>query len=75
MTREMEQSCLGTMAALFSSQPLRMMSRNPRKRAPGKMRARQSIKSRYNPIKVKRPNTPEIKVTELDAIDTGPIPS
>ena len=33
-----------------------MTSRNPRKRATGKIRARQSSKSRYNPMKVRRPN-------------------
>ena len=47
-----------------------MTSRNSRKRAPGKIRAQQLSKSRYNPIKVRRPNTPETKVTGLDAIDT-----
>ena len=46
-----------------------MTSKNPRNRAPGKIRGRQSIKSRYNPIKARRPNTSEIKVTELDVID------
>ena len=39
----------------FSAPP--MISRNLRKRAPGKIRARQSSKSRYNPMKARRPNT------------------
>ena len=38
---------------------------NPRKRAPGKIRARWSNKARYNPIKTKRPNTPETSVTDM----------
>ena len=40
------------------------------KEASGKIRARKSSKSMYNPMKARRPNTPEIKVTDLDAIDT-----
>ena len=52
----------------FSAPP--MTSRNSRKRAPGKIRARLFSKSRYNPMKVRRPNTPDIKVTKLDTIDT-----
>ena len=42
---------------------------NPRKRAPRKIRARWSNKSRYNPMKAKRPNTPEMTMTKLDNID------
>ena len=34
-----------------------MTQNNPRKRAPGKIGARWSSKSRYNPMKTKRPNT------------------
>ena len=52
----------------FSAPP--MMQNNPRKRAPGKIRARWSNKSRYNPMKTKRPNTPEMTVNNLDTIDT-----
>ena len=47
-----------------------MMQNNPRKRAPGKIRARWPIKSRYNPMKGKRPSTPEMTMTKLDNIDT-----
>ena len=42
---------------------------NPRKRAPGKIRARWSNKSRYNPMKTKRSNTPEMTVTNMDTMD------
>ena len=51
----------------FSAPP--MTSRNPRKRTPGKIRARWLSKYRYNPMKARRPNTPQIKVADLDAID------
>ena len=51
------------------SAPL-MMQNNPRKRAPGKIRVRWSNKSRYIPMKEKRPNTPEMTMNNLDAIDT-----
>ena len=52
----------------FSATP--MVQNNPRKRAPGKIRARWSNKSRYNRIKAKGPNTPETTMTNLDTIDT-----
>ena len=52
----------------FSAPP--MAQNNPRKRAPGKIRARQLNKSRYNPMKAKRPNAPETTMTNLDTIDT-----
>ena len=51
----------------FSVPP--MMQNNPGKRAPGKIRVRWSKKSRYNPMKTKRPNSPEITVNNLDTID------
>ena len=51
----------------FSAPP--MTKNNPRKRAPGKVRARWVNKSRYNPMKAKRPNTQEMMMTNLDAID------
>ena len=47
-----------------------MMSRNPRKRPPVKIRARQLSKYRHNPMKARRPNTSETEMTDLDAIDT-----
>ena len=43
---------------------------SPGKRAPGKIRARWSNKPRYNPMKTKRPNTPESSVTNMDTTDT-----
>ena len=46
-----------------------MIQNNPRKRAPGKIRARWSNKSRYNPMKTKRPNTPEMTMANFDTID------
>ena len=52
----------------FSTPP--MMQNNPRKRDPGKIRARWLNKSRCNPIKAKRPNTPEMTMNNLDTIDT-----
>ena len=48
-----------------------MTQTNPRKRAPGKIRARWSNKARYNPMKMKRPNTPDIPVTKMDTTDSG----
>ena len=52
----------------FSAPP--MMQNNPKKRSPGKIKARWSNKSRYNPMKAKRPNTLEMTMNNLDAIDT-----
>ena len=46
-----------------------MTQNNPRMRAPGKIRARWSNKTRYNPMKTKRPNTPEKSVTDMDITD------
>ena len=43
---------------------------NPRKRTPGKIRARWSNKARYNPIKTKRPNTLDVPVTTMDMTDS-----
>ena len=51
----------------FSVPP--MTQNNSRKRAPGKVRARWSNRSRYNPMKAKRPNTPGMTMTNLDIID------
>ena len=42
---------------------------NQRKRAPGKIRARWFNKARYNPMKMKRPNTPDLTVTNMDMTD------
>ena len=46
------------------------MPRNPRKRATGKIRTRWLGRNRFNPIKTRRLNTPDMKVSELDKIDT-----
>ena len=54
---------------LSSSQLLPVTQINPRKRAPGKIRARWSNKARYNPMKSKTPNAPEISVTNMDMTD------
>ena len=43
---------------------------NPRRRDPGKIRSRWSNKARYNPIKTKRPNTPDTSVTNMDTTET-----
>ena len=51
----------------FSASPL--TQNNPRKRAPGKIRARWSNKSRYNPMNTKKPHTPETSVTNMDTTD------
>ena len=51
----------------FSAPP--MTQNNPRKRVSGNIRARWSNESRYNPMKTKRPNTPEMTMTKLDNID------
>ena len=45
------------------------MPRNPRKQTTGKIRTRWSGRNRFNPLKTKRPNTPDTKVLELDKID------
>ena len=52
----------------FSAPP--KTSRNPTKRTTGKIRTRWSGRNRFNPIKARRHNTPETKVSELDKIDT-----
>ena len=55
----------------FPTHPLTQTTQaNPRKRAPGKIRARWSIKARYNPMKTKRPNTLELPVTDMDTVDS-----
>ena len=56
---------------LFQFSAPHMMSGNPRKRAPGKIRTRWLSKSKYNPMKVRRPSTSETKMTDLDAIDSN----
>ena len=43
---------------------------NPGKRVPGKIRARWSIKARYIPTKMKRPNTLDLPLTYMDMIDS-----
>ena len=43
---------------------------NTRKRVPGKRRARWSNKARYNPMKMKRPNTPDLPVPNMDTMDS-----
>ena len=69
MTREVRQCCHGINGNTFQFYVPPMTQDNPRKRDPGKIRARWSNKSRYNPIKPKRPNTPETMMTKLDTID------
>ena len=54
-----ETELLWNIGNIFQLSAPPMMSRNPRKRTPGKIRARQSSKSRYNPMKMRRPNTQE----------------
>ena len=51
----------------FSTPP--KMPRNPRKQTTGKIRTRWLGRNRLNPIKMRRPNTPDTKVSELDKID------
>ena len=51
----------------FSAHP--KMPRKPRKRTTGKMRTRWFGRTRFNPIKMRRPNTPDTKVSELDKIN------
>ena len=51
----------------FSAPP--KVPRNPRKHTTGKIRTRWSGRNRFNPIKMRRPNTPDTKVLGLDRID------
>ena len=51
----------------FSVPP--MMPRNSRRRTTGKIRTRWLGKNRFNPIRFRKPNNPDIKVTERDTID------
>ena len=44
------------------------MPRNPRKRTAGKIRTRWLGKNRFNPIKTRRPNIPQAKVSDVDTI-------
>ena len=57
----------GNSSFKFSAPPVRQT--NPRKRAPSKIRARWSNKATCNPMKTKRPNTPETPVTNMDITD------
>ena len=50
------------------SAPLKML-RNQRKRTTGKIRARWSGRNRFSPIKMRRPNTQETKMSDLDKVD------
>ena len=44
------------------------MPRNPRKQTTGKIRTRWLGRNMFNPIKMRRPNTPNTKVSELDKV-------
>ena len=52
----------------FSTPP--RLPGNPRKRTTGKIRTRWLGRNRFNPTKMRRPNTLDTKVSELDKIDT-----
>ena len=54
----------------FQFSALPKTSRYPRKRTTGKIRTKWSSRNRFDPIKTRRPNTPDIKVSELDKIYT-----
>ena len=69
MTREVRWCCHGITAILFKFSATPMTQNKARKRAPGKIRARWSNKSRCSPIKAKRLNTLEMTMTNLDTID------
>ena len=45
------------------------MPRNPRKWTTGKIRTRWLGRNRFNPIKMRRPSSPDSKVSYLDKID------
>ena len=52
------------------------MPRNPRKQTTAKIRTRWSGRNRFDPKKMKRPNTLDTKVSELDKVDIKtPIPT
>ena len=53
----------------FQFSALTVTHNNPRKSAPGKIRARWSNKSRHNPMITRRPNTPDAPVTNMDTAD------
>ena len=55
----------------FSAPPVTQT--NPRKRTPGKVRARWSNKARYYPMKTKRPNTPDLPETNMDMMDSDKV--
>ena len=65
---EMRKSNNGVI--LSSSQPLQLHTLTQEKRTPGKIRARLSNKARYNPMKIIRPNTPDLPVTNMDMMDS-----
>ena len=51
----------------FSAHP--KMPRNLRKQTTEKIRTRWSGRNKFNPIKIRRPNTLDAKVSELDKVD------
>ena len=56
----------------FPTHPVtQTMHNNPGKRASCKIRARWSIKARYNPRKAKRPNTLDLPMTNTDTTDSN----
>ena len=58
----------------FPTHPVTQITQtNPRKRASGKIRARWSIKARYNPTNTKRPNTLDLPITNMDMTDSDKV--
>ena len=51
----------------FSAPP--KITRNLRKQTTGKITTRWSGRNQFNPIKMRKPNTPDTKVSELDRVD------
>ena len=69
MIREVRECWHGVIVVILSRSLSHECKNNPRKRVLGKIRARWSQKSRHNPMKTKRHNTPETSVTNMDTAD------
>ena len=70
MIRDRRQQCHGMMAVHFSSLPLPTCLETQEREPLTKIRTKWSGRNRFNPIKTRRANTPETKMSDLDKIDT-----
>ena len=69
MTREVKQSCHRTRQHFSVLRPSYYIKKSQKERSWQDQSQAVNVSLGINPMKVRRPNFPEIKMTELDAID------